>query len=68
MKRQTTVADYRACFETLSEAVDFENQVLSIGREFLPECAIDVLDNDLVTAEYWDFLISQIEEEGSFPR
>ena len=44
-----------------TDAVDFETQVLTIGRSLLPECAIAVLDGGEDTPEYWDWLISQFD-------
>lgn len=44
-----------------SQAVELEQQFLSIGRAFLPQCAIGVLDGGEPTAEYWQWLCSQVE-------
>lgn len=52
-------------FSSVSEAVEFESAVLSIGREFLPSCALAVLDGAEATEEYWAFLASQIETQSS---
>lgn len=40
-------------------AVEYEESVLQSGREFLPACAITVLDGGDATDEYWSFLIDQ---------
>jgi hypothetical protein len=47
---------YRNRFPTLADAIEYEERVLSIGREFLPACAIAVLDGGKATAAYWRFL------------
>ena len=58
----TTRKDYLSRFATLAQAMDFEHGVLTSGREFLPPCALDVLDQreGEPPSEYWDFLIAQI--------
>lgn len=40
-------------------AVEYEESVFQSGREFLPACAITVLDGGDATDEYWSFLIDQ---------
>ena len=43
------------------ERMEFENQVLSIDSEYLPEIAVAVRDHGAEpTAEYWRFLASQV--------
>ena len=42
---------------SVGAAIAFENQVLQIGREFLPECALQVVDGDEGDDRYWSFLI-----------
>ena len=43
------------------ERTEFENQVLSIDSEYLPEIAVAVRDHGAEpTAEYWRFLASQV--------
>ena len=43
---------------SLERAVEFENSVLAIGREFLPEYTLAVLDKSVEPGpEYWDWLI-----------
>lgn len=44
---------------TIGEKVEFENQVLSAGRDCLPPCAITVLDGGEPSEEYWQFLAEQ---------
>lgn len=39
----------------------FENDVLSSGREFLPPCAIDILNGRQATKEYFDYLLGQMQ-------
>jgi hypothetical protein len=51
-------------FSSVFEAGEFESAVLSIGREFLPACALTVLDGGESTEEYWAFLASQIKEDA----
>ncbi len=60
----TTQDDYQALFPTIGAAIAFEHTVLSAGREFLPACAIAVLDGseDADTNGYWAWLISQAQE------
>lgn len=60
-----TGQDYvNACRARGTDGAQFENQALSIGREFLPACAIAVLDGDHAqpSGEYWAWLISQLGE------
>ncbi len=52
-------AEFLARFPSLAEAIKFEDSVLSSGREFLPQCALDVLDGAEGSGEYWQFLIEQ---------
>ena len=44
-----------------SDPIAEETAILSIGREFLPPCAIAVLDGGEPTTEYWAFLQSETE-------
>jgi hypothetical protein len=39
-----------------------EDAILSVGREFLPACALAVLDGSEPTEEYWAFMIAQTTE------
>jgi hypothetical protein len=55
----TTRMQFLAQFSTVAEAVEAENQALSIGAEFLPECARTVLAGGDATSEYYAWLISQ---------
>jgi hypothetical protein len=57
----TTREAYLALFASTAAAVEFENQALSIGREFLPASARRVLDGADPTPEYWSWLASQLE-------
>jgi hypothetical protein len=54
----TTREDFTGRFQG-TDAIAFENQALSIGREFLPPCALAVLDGAEGTSEYWDWLCEQ---------
>ena len=56
-----TRQDYRDKFETLNEAIEFENYVLGSGDEFLPLCAKAVLDGYEPGDDYWEFLIDELE-------
>jgi hypothetical protein len=53
---------FESCFQSAAERVSFENDVLSIGREFLPECARAVLDGGEATEAYYEFLLGQFVE------
>ncbi len=55
--------DFRGHFVCLADAMERENQILSIGDEFLPFCAREVRDGGVDTPEYWAWLISQIDCE-----
>ena len=55
----TTRNEFLAQFDCTSDALEFESQALSIGSEFLPECAAEVLDGGEPTAAYWSWLIEQ---------
>lgn len=46
---------------TVNAKIEFENQVLSAGRHFLPPCAVAVLDGGEPSDEYWQFLAEQFE-------
>jgi hypothetical protein len=54
---------FLACFNSTAAAVEFENQALSVGEEFLPVPARRVLDGGKATPEYWAWLIDQIPAE-----
>lgn len=45
----------------------FEEEVLSVGADYLPECAVAVRDGGEPTTEYWQWLISQAEVRGTPP-
>lgn len=49
----------------LRVAMEIEDSILNTGREFLPKCARDVVDNNdsEPALEYWAFLASQLTEE-----
>jgi len=53
-----TYEDYRAEFDSLSDAEDFENEILNSDEE-LPMCAAAVLCGDLPTSAYWEFLLAE---------
>lgn len=57
----TTLDEFLALFPSAAEASRFEDQVLSAGREYLPACALAVLEDNSVdpAPEYWAFLASQ---------
>ncbi len=55
---------YLALFPTTSDAIEFENAALSIGREFLPSAAQTVLDGGEATPCYWTWLIEQVEVQS----
>jgi hypothetical protein len=66
--RVVRVATARAAYVAYCEAlgstgVDEETAILSAGREFLPPCAIAVLDDrDAATVEYYEWLTEQTQE------
>jgi hypothetical protein len=49
-------------FNSAAEAIEFENHVQQIGREFLPPAAIAVRQGEEPTSDYWRFLIEQHEQ------
>lgn len=55
----TARARFAAQFLTSLEAVEFENRVLSVGVEFLPECARAVLAGEAATIGYYAWLTNQ---------
>ena len=57
--RQAFIDCARACG---SDPISEEQAILSIDREFLPPCALVVLDGGEPTEDYWAFLISQTEQ------
>ena len=50
-------------FDSLTEAVEYEHATLNSGREFLPACAVTVLDGGEPTPEYWAWICGQVDEE-----
>lgn len=52
---------YLDLFESTSEAIDFENAALSVGRSLLPPCAVAVLDGKDDGPDYYAWLIGQAE-------
>lgn len=54
-----TAEDYITSVGNRQTALELESQYLSIGRKFLPPCALVVLDGGEATSEYWEWLISQ---------
>jgi len=48
-----------AQFTASIKAVEFENQALSIGAEFLPDCARAVLNGEAATIGYYAWLVDQ---------
>jgi hypothetical protein len=44
-----------------SDSMAEEGAILSVGHEFLPACAIVVLNGGKATADYWEFLTEQTE-------
>jgi hypothetical protein len=55
---------YRLLFDNRTDAVEFENQALSIPRAWLPACAQAVLDGADPTPEYWDWLSQEAIESS----
>lgn len=55
---------YNALCESIgSDPIAEVSAILSIGREFLPPCAIAVLDDrDAATVEYYEFLTAETEK------
>lgn len=43
-----------------AKAVETENTLLAIGRDFLPPCAVAVREGEEPTEEYWAWLLSQL--------
>lgn len=60
----TARAEFAAiCQDCGTDPVTEENAVLSIGREFLPPCALAVLDDrDAATVEYYEWLCEQTRD------
>lgn len=56
-----TREQYLALFPTAAEAIEFEHQTLSVGREFLPPQAILVLNGVEPGPDYWQFLAEQLD-------
>ncbi len=46
-------------------AIRFENEALSIGREFLPSFALAVLDGAEGSPEYWDWLARSLDDSDN---
>ncbi len=59
-----TREQYIEMFASLHEAIEFENGALNVGREFLPDFAIAVLDRTDTDppAAYWAWLAEQVQE------
>lgn len=58
MDRQTWI--HRA--GGVAAAIRFENEALSIGREFLPSHAVAVLDGAEGTPDYWAWLVNSLDD------
>lgn len=54
--------DYLACFDTLHDAIEFEETILGTAAEFLPQCALAVIEGEEPTEAYWAFLYEQRQE------
>jgi len=53
---------YALCSDLGTTPVAEENAILSVGREFLPPCAIAVLnDRDAATVEYFEWLSAETQ-------
>lgn len=66
-RRGATGADWEKANGSAFKAGEMEQQILSIGRELLPACAVKVLDGGQPTPEYWAFLLSQLpDRDGHF--
>lgn len=59
-----TRSHYLSRFANQADAISFEHQALNIGREYLPPCAIAVLDRAEPSEAYWDWLC-EAEAEAS---
>ena len=59
----TYLQKYLENFETLTEAVDFEHEVLNSGEQFLPACAKKVKSGENPTNDYWRWLCGQLSGE-----
>jgi len=57
---------YMALFPNMSKAVEFERQILWVGKRTLPPSAVAVLKGKLPTKAYWDFLIDQWTKMNDF--
>ena len=55
----TARARFAAQFLTSLDAVEFEDNALSVGAEFLPECARAVLNGEAATIGYYAWLVDQ---------
>lgn len=53
---------YQDRFDSLGEAIEFENRALSIGEEFMPACALAVLNGGEDTPEYLAWLTASVDE------
>lgn len=60
--------EYLSKFPTLAEAVEFEEQSLSIGDEYLPSAALDVIKAHdegrefTTSSDYWAWLTDEVEK------
>jgi hypothetical protein len=57
-----TCNDFTSRFKNAQEVQDFETRALSIGNEFLPECARTVRDGGDPTPAYWTWLCGQVDK------
>jgi hypothetical protein len=53
--------EYFNRFATGSDATEFEQQVLSVSAEYLPECAKATLAGQDSSDEYWTWLLGQYD-------
>jgi hypothetical protein len=56
---------FESCFQSASERMSFENDALSIGTEYLPECARTVRDGGEATEAYYEWLVEQLPEDAT---
>ena len=52
---------YVSLFQSPADATEFEAQALDLGGDALPDFAKAVRAGGTASAEYWDWLIAQLE-------
>ena len=54
--------DFCPTSSQLMEAAEFEEYLINMGDQFLPECVLEAKGDKDPTSGYWDFMVDQFED------